>query len=236
MANPIFNENTIQRADTATGTDRMTVSGAIHCSISYALLLTATAVVSFSFAPQLGGLGIGIGVIIGLIAVFTSVFKPTLSPVAGPIYAIAQGCAIGIISAIYNAQTNGIILQAVLLTLGTMLAMLALYTMRIIRVTQRLRSIIFAATLGIMFTYLINFVLSFFGTKVPFLHDTGMVGMGISLFIVVVAALNYLLDFDNIERGAAAGLPKYYEATSAIGVLVTTVWLYLEFLRMLSRR
>jgi len=236
MANPIFNQNTINRADTAVGDERMTISGAIHCSISYALLLVASAVGGFSFAPQLGMAGVIGGAIIGLVAVFVSVFKPTASPVAGPVYAIAQGVAVGIISAIYNAQSNGIILQAVLLTFGTMLAMLALYTMRIIRVTQKFRSIVFAATLGIMFTYVVNLILMAFGTKVPFLHDTGTVGLLISLFIVVVAALNYLLDFDNIERGAAAGLPKYYESTSAIGVLVTTVWLYLEFLRMLSRR
>jgi len=171
-----------------------------------------------------------------LIAVLFSAFKPTTSPVAGPIYAIAQGVAIGVISSIYNAQSNGIILQAVLLTFGTMSAMLALYTFRIIRVTEKFRSIVFAATLGIMFTYLVNMILMAFGTKVPFLHDTGTVGLVISLFIVVVAALNYLLDFDNIERGAAAGLPKYYESSAAIGILVTTVWLYLEFLRMLSRR
>lgn len=236
MANPIFNQNTISRADTAVGEDSMTISGAIHRSISYMLLLIATAAVSFSFAPQLGMVGVFGGAGIGLIAVLISAFKPTASPIAGPIYAIAQGVAIGVISALYNQQSNGIILQAVLLTFGTMAAMLALYTMRIIRVTQKFRSIVFAATLGIMFTYLVNMVLMAFGTKVPFLHETGMIGMGISLFIVVIAALNYLLDFDNIERGAAARLPKYYESSAAIGILVTTVWLYLEFLRMLSRR
>lgn len=236
MANPIFNQNTISRADTAVGEDSMTISGAIHRSISYMLLLMATATVAFSFAPKLGMVGVFGGAGIGLIAVLISVFKPTISPIVGPIYAIAQGVAIGVISALYSQESNGIILQAVLLTFGTMAAMLALYTMRIIRVTQKFRSIVFAATLGIMFAYLVNMVLMAFGTKVPFLHETGMIGMGISLFIVVIAALNYLLDFDNIERGAAARLPKYYESSAAIGILVTTVWLYLEFLRMLSRR
>jgi len=235
MSNPIFNEKTIQQAD-VTSDLPMTISGATSKCVSYTLLLILSSTVSWTYAAQIGGLGVGAGVIIGFIAVLISAFKPSASPVLGPIYAIAQGIAIGVISSIYNAQSNGIVLQAVLLTFGTMAAMLGLYTTRIIRVTDKLRGIIFGATLGIAIAYLLDMILRAFGANVPFIHDTGALGLGISLFIVVVAAMNFLLDFDNIERGAAARLPRYYESSAAIGFLVTTVWLYLEFLRLLNRR
>jgi uncharacterized YccA/Bax inhibitor family protein len=124
-------------------------------------------------------------------------------------------------------------MQAVLITFGILFAMLALFQFRIIQVTDKFRSIVFAATLGIALVYLVNLGLMFFGIKMPFLHDSSPLGILISLGIIVIAALNFLVDFDNIERGAAADAPKYYEWLAGLGVLVTLVWLYIEVLRLL---
>jgi uncharacterized YccA/Bax inhibitor family protein len=126
-------------------------------------------------------------------------------------------------------------MQAVLLTLGTCVAMYGLFHFGVIRATDRFKKIVITATMGIAFFYLINMVLRLFGVQMPFLHDNSLLGIGISLFIVAIAALNLILDFDRIEQGAAQGAPKYFEWYGAFGLLVTLVWLYLEILRLLSR-
>ena len=126
-------------------------------------------------------------------------------------------------------------MQAVLLTLGTAAAMYGLYHFRIIQATPTFKKVIYTATAGIAIFYLIALVLRLFGIQMPYLHDNGMIGIGISLFIVTIAALNLILDFDKIEQGAAHGAPKYFEWYCAFGLLVTLVWLYLEMLRLLSK-
>jgi uncharacterized YccA/Bax inhibitor family protein len=235
MNNPLFNETRIESIQAVSG-ETMTVSGAIHKTTLLTCIAAAAGVVTWSMAASAMAMPILIGgSLLGLVLVLVASFKPTLAPMVAPIYAICQGAALGVVSALYNQQSQGIVLQAVLITFGILFAMLALFQARIIQVTAKFRSILFAATLGIALIYLLNIGLSFFGIQMPFLHDATPLGIGISLAIIVIASLNFLVDFDNIEKGAAANAPKYYEWLAALGVLVTLVWLYIEVLRLLMK-
>jgi uncharacterized YccA/Bax inhibitor family protein len=235
MNNPLFNENRIDSIPATSG-ETMTVSGTIHKTTLLTCIAAATAVFSWTLATSPMALPVLIGgSILGLITVLVASWKPTLAPMLAPIYAVCQGAALGVISALYNTQSDGIVLQAILITFGILFAMLALFQFRIIQVTDKFRSILFACTLGIGLVYLANIALMFFGIQMPFLHDSSPLGIGISLFIIVIAAMNFLVDFDNIEKGAAANAPKYYEWLASLGVLVTLVWLYIEVLRLLSK-
>ncbi|RFM25944.1 Bax inhibitor-1/YccA family protein [Deminuibacter soli] len=179
------------------------------------------------------------GVIGGLICALIMSFKPTTARFLAPIYGLLEGFFVGAISAILNnafaKQYPGIIFQAVGLTLAVALAMFLLYNFRIIKVTEKFRSVIFAATAGIALFYLIAMVLRMFHVSMPFMYNASPLGIGISLFVVAIAALNLLLDFDMIEKGAQMGAPKYMEWYGAFGLLVTIVWLYIEILKLLSR-
>ncbi|MCE9520793.1 MAG: Bax inhibitor-1/YccA family protein [Verrucomicrobia bacterium] len=226
-------------SESVTGNDQpMTVQGAVN---KCAILLALVCVPGFfvwqkamatpgSATPWVWG-----GLITGLVLCLITCFKREWSPVTAPLYAIAEGLALGGISAMYEMQFNGIVTQAVLLTVGTLLAMLALYTMRIIQPTQKFMLGVFAATAGIALTYLIGMVLSLFGVKMGFLYGNGLFGIGFSIVVVIVAALNLILDFATIEQGAQNRAPKYMEWYAAFGLLVTLVWLYLEILRLLSK-
>jgi uncharacterized YccA/Bax inhibitor family protein len=166
------------------------------------------------------------------------IFKPQLAQYLAPAYALLEGLVIGGISSIYNdafsAVAPGIVTQAVILTFGTAIAMYLLYTFRIIRVTEKFKSIMFAAIGGIALFYLITFLLSLFGVNVSGLHNGSLMSIGISIAITAIAALSLLLDFDRIEQGSAMGAPKYMEWYCAFGLLVTLVWLYVEILRLLG--
>ena len=161
-------------------------------------------------------------------------FKPDLARFTAPIYALLQGTVLGAISGLYNAAWDGIVLQAVSLTIGVFFMMLFLYGTRIIKVTERLRMGIVAATGAVFLVYLANMIFSLFGSDLPFLHESSAIGIAISLVIVGVAAFNLLLDFDFVERGVAAGAPAKVEWYAGFGLLVTIVWLYLELLRLLA--
>ena len=183
------------------------------------------------------------GAIGGLIVAMITIFKPRTSPVTAPIYAALEGLVLGAISALFHERfdasdtpvTSSIVFQAVLLTLSIAASMFALYALRIIKVTQKLRAGIMIATAGVFFTYLISFVLGMFGMSVPLLHSSGPAGIAISGVIVVIAAFNLLLDFDFIERGSREGMPKWAEWYGAFGLMVTLIWLYLEVLRLLAK-
>jgi uncharacterized YccA/Bax inhibitor family protein len=172
--------------------------------------------------------------IVGFVAALVCAFKPQLARFVGPAYAVAQGVFVGAISHLYNIQWDGIVLQAVGATAATFAVMWFLYAARIIKVTEKFRSVIIAATLGIMVMYLVSFVVNIF-TPVTFLSSASPLGIGLSVVICGIAALNLLLDFDLIDRGIAARAPKYMEWYAAFGLLVTVVWLYLEILRLLSK-
>ena len=163
-----------------------------------------------------------------------TIFKPRIAMFTGPIYAMLEGAVLGAISAMYNAQFNGIVLQAVLATLSVFAVMLFLYATRLIRVTKRFRMIIIGAMLGIMVMYLLSFVASLFGASVPFLNQPTPMGIGISVLIVGVASFNLMLNFDLIESGVVAKAPRYMEWYGAFGLMIALVWLYLEILRLLS--
>lgn len=180
-----------------------------------------------------------VGIIGGLIAVLAISFKPTLAPYLAPAYGILEGLFLGAISAILNdafaERYPGLVIQAVGLTFGVAFAMFLLYNFRVIKATERFKSVIFAATAGIAVFYLITLVLRMFNVSIPFMYDSSLLGIGISLFIVAIAALNLIIDFDMIERGADMGAPKFMEWYGAFGLLVTMIWLYIEILKLLSR-
>lgn len=234
MNNPVFNESRIENI-AATAGEAMSVSGTIHKTTFLAAITAAAATMSWSSASTIGTPILIAGIIIGLIAVLVASWKPRLSPVLAPVYAVAEGAALGVISALYNTQSNGIVLQAIFITFGILFGMLALFQFRIIRVTDTFRSVVISCTAGIALLYLVNMGLMMFGIKMPFLHDSSPLGIAISIGIIVIAAMNFLVDFDNIEKGVAAGAPKYYEWLAGLGILVTFVWLYLEVLRLLSK-
>ena len=175
------------------------------------------------------------GVIGGLVFALVTVFKKEWAPVTAPAYAILEGLFLGGISAIYNAQFKGIAIQAVGLTLGTLLCLLVAYKSGLIQATENFKLGVVAATGGIFMVYLVTIVLGLFGVGIPYIHGNGIVGIGFSLFVVVIAALNLVLDFDFIEKGAEHGAPKYMEWYAAFGLLVTLIWLYIEILRLLAK-
>ncbi|MES2006010.1 MAG: Bax inhibitor-1/YccA family protein [Bacteroidota bacterium] len=180
-----------------------------------------------------------VGIFGGLVTALIITFKPNWAGYLSPLYALLEGLFIGGISAIMNAafaeRYPGLIMQAVGLTFGVALAVFLLYNFRVIRATEKFKSVIIASTLGIGLFYLLTMVLGFFGVNVSFMHDSSMLSIGISLFIVAIAALNLILDFDMIEQGAERGVPKFMEWYGAFGLMITLVWLYLEILRLLSK-
>jgi uncharacterized YccA/Bax inhibitor family protein len=175
------------------------------------------------------------GAIGGLVLALITVFKKTWSPVTAPLYALVEGFFLGAISAVYNAKFDGIVMQAVMLTFGIMFALLFAYRSGLIKATENFKLGVVAATGGIALVYLASIVLGFFGINIPMIHEAGWVGIAFSLFVVAIASLNLVLDFDFIETGVEQGAPKYMEWYGAFGLMVTLVWLYLELLRLLSK-
>lgn len=161
-------------------------------------------------------------------------FKPKLSPFTSPIYALLYGAVLGAVSAVYNQEWNGIVVQAIGATLGVFFVMFLLYATRIVRVTPKFVLTVVCATGGILVMYLVSWIASIFGADIQFWNEPSPLGIGISIVIVIVAALNLALDFAFIESASKSGAPKYMEWYGAFGITVTIVWLYLEILRLLS--
>jgi len=235
--NPILKEDTF--APVGRGAV-MTVQGTVTRALILLVLAVAGASTVWGRAlaePGSGVVGVGIaaGVLGGLVMAIATILRPAWAPVTAPIYALLEGVFLGAISAIFEARYPGIAIQAVALTFGTAFAMLALYKAGILRATPAFTRGVVAATGAIFLLYLASFVLRLFGVEMPFLHDAGPIGILISVAIVAVAALNLVLDFDLIERGAAGGAPRYMEWYGAFALMVTLVWLYLEILRLLAR-
>ena len=178
---------------------------------------------------------LGIGAIGGFIVAMLTIFKKTWAPATAPIYAACEGLVLGSTSALFELRYPGIVLRAVALTFGVLLTLLVAYRSGAIRATPGFRRGVIAATGAIVLVYLGSFVLGLFGVNLGFLNSSSPLGIGISLVVVGIAALNLVLDFDFIEQGAKAGAPKYMEWYGAFGLLVTLVWLYLEILRLLSK-
>lgn len=222
--------------------EAMTLNGTINKTGILLLLTVLTAAFSWNQALGPDGLpapGFAVymwgGAIGGLVLALITVFKKTWSPVTAPLYALVEGFFLGAISAVYNAQFGGIVMQAVMLTFGILFALLFAYRSGLIKATENFKLGVVAATGGIALVYLASIALGFFGIKIPLIHESGLVGIGFSLFVVVIASLNLVLDFDFIETGVEQGAPKYMEWYGAFGLMVTLVWLYLELLRLLSK-
>jgi len=242
--NPVLNEKVFKKAKTKVETldghlieereeyEIMTMGGAVDKTLILFALLSITTIFSYQNASMPLLL---VGAIGGLIAVLVATFKPHTSPIVAPIYALLEGLFVGTISYMFAAESDGIIFQAVTLTLGTCLMMLMVYKSGLIKITQKFRMGVIMATGAIFLVYLFSFVGSFVGFNVPYIHDSGPLGIGISVVIIGVAALNLLLDFDMFEKGAEQGAPKYMEWFCGLALMVTIVWLYIEFLRLLAK-
>lgn len=235
--NPVLKESTFEKAALDQSDSVMTIRGTVNKISFLLLMLMAAAVYSWGIffrgenvMPFVWGGAIG-----GFVLALVIIFKKEWAPYLAPAYALAEGLFLGAISAIYSNLYEGIVLQAVGLTFGTFIGMLILYRARIIRATEKFRSIVFTATAGIAIFYLIAIGLRMFNINIPFLHEGSTIGIIFSLVVVAIAALNLILDFDMIENGAAQGAPKYFEWYASFGLLVTLVWLYLEILRLLSK-
>ena len=215
----------------------MTINGTVLKTGAMLMLVVCGAIFTWNRALATGTPGgwVAVGLIGGFIVALVTAFKKEWAPITAPLYAGLEGLFLGGISAIFEIHYPGIVFNAVCLTFGTMFSLLFVYQSGWIKVTENFRLGLFAATGGIMVFYLASFVLSFFGIQMPLIHSTGIFGIGFSLVVVVIAALNLVLDFDFIENGAAAGAPKYMEWYAAFGLMVTLIWLYIEILHLLSK-
>jgi uncharacterized YccA/Bax inhibitor family protein len=212
----------------------MSLNGTVNKTGILLLICMATAAYAW-VTPELHGGVLAVPLLGGFVLALVGTFKPATSPYVAPLYAACEGLVLGAISQMFNVRYPGIAANAVLLTFSVLALFLFLYATRIVRVTSGMKVAIFAATGGICLVYVINMVLSFFGHGVPFINNSGPLGIGISIFICGIAAFNFFLDFDAIEGFIRSGAPKYMEWYSGLALLITLVWLYLEILRLLSK-
>jgi uncharacterized YccA/Bax inhibitor family protein len=232
--NPALTNDAFSSVRTDESTDIMTTQGTTNkCFILlFLVLLTASWVWSNPLAllPLFWPAMIG-----GFIVAMVTIFKKEWAPVTAPIYALLEGVILGGISAFFERAYPGVVMQAVGLTFGTLFSMLLIYKSGLIKVTDNFRFGVFAATGGIALYYFVSIILGFFRIQAPLIYDSGLLGIGFSLFVVFIAALNLVLDFDFIEQGSQMGVPKYMEWYGAFGLMVTLIWLYMEILRLLAK-
>lgn len=255
MPNPMFNESTFNQGSTLPGgappiddgpvspwaRTTMTVNGTISAAAVLLVLLLASGSVGWLATDTIDETGFSIptlawgGLAVGIAMVFALYFKPHLARFLAPIYALAQGFFLGALSKAYETMYEGIVLQAVLGTVSVFFVMLVLYRTGIVKVTDRFRRIVIGATLGVMLLYGVSFLFMLFGGNVSYLSSPSLLGIGFSIFVCGLAAMNLALDFDIIDRGVASGAPKTYEWFAAFSLVVTLIWLYMELLRLLAK-
>lgn len=233
--NPALSKKTFDNLKSKTG-EIMTLDGAVNkIAMSLAILLFAAYYTYTNALMSFIGVGFGGGFIVALV----TIFKKEWAPITVPIYAILEGLALGASSKLFaDIFEPGIVPQAISLTLGILIALLFAYKTKIIKVTENFKLGLFAATVGIAVVYLISFLMRFFGgTGLPIMNpaNASMLSIGFSLFVVVIASLNLVMDFDFIEKGVENSAPKYMEWYSAFGLLTTLIWLYVEILRLLVK-
>ncbi len=235
-SNPMMKDNVFTRS--LAGVEAMTLQGAVNKTITLLALVVIGAGYTWNLFYNQGAAAVQPWMIGGLVGGFVvamvTIFRQTWAPVLAPAYAVLEGLALGGISAFFEMRFPGIVMQAVALTFGVLFCLLIAYKSRLIKVTENFRLGVVAATGGIALVYMIGFIGSFFGWQMPYIHESGVIGIGFSLFVVVIASMNLVLDFDFIERGHGVA-PKYMEWYAAFGLIVTLVWLYLEILRLLSK-
>lgn len=243
-SNPVFSDKVFKKDISLTNGKVMTVNGTIEKTGLLLLILMVAAAYTWkkffnsgdieNAAAQMQPWIMG-GAIGGFAVAMATIFLKKYAAFLTPIYAILEGLFLGALSALFESMYPGIVMNAVMATFATFLVMLLSYRTGLIKVTDKLRSVVVIATGAIAVTYLLSWILGMFGIPMNFLHSNGAFGIGISVVVIIVAALNLLLDFDFIDRNAQMGVPKYMEWFSAFGLLVTLVWLYIEFLRLLSK-
>ncbi|MDA9663539.1 Bax inhibitor-1/YccA family protein [bacterium] len=231
--NPALNKKTFENLTNTSG-GTMTLDGTVNKTAIGLILLMVAAYYTYS---RQNLLLIWPGFIGGFILALITIFKKEWSPITVPVYAVLEGLALGGISSIYDNVYTGIVQQAIFLTFGIFFTLLFAYKTKIIKPTENFKLGVFAATGGIAIVYLISFIMSFFGSGISIMDSSNgsWMSIGFSLFVVVIAALNLVMDFDFIEDASERGVPKYMEWYGAFGLLVTLVWLYLEILRLLSK-
>lgn len=249
--NPVLRDKTFQNLAVTSG-EPMTVNGTIARTGLLLVLMLITGAWTWHRFMLAGGTldpAAGVvavqpflwgGLIAGLVLAFAGIFKPTWTPVTAPLYALAEGTFLGGISALFEVRYHGIVLQAIMASVGVLAVMLLVYRSGLIKVTDKFRMGVVAATGGIVLLYLVQWGITAFthGAGMSFISGSGPLAIGFSILVVCLAALNLVLDFDLIERGAQQGAPRYMEWYCAFALMVTLVWLYLELLRLLgnSRR
>lgn len=236
-ANPALKAATFTKESTVLSEDVMTIGGTVNKTALALLILIVAASWTWTLDSQ-SALPWGLmsaGVLGGFGVAMVTVFKQAWAPYTTPVYAALEGLALGGISLGFELRYPGIVRQAVFLTFGTLGALLLAYRSGLIQPTENFKLGVVAATGGIAILYLLSFIGGLFGVTMPLLHSSGLWGVLFSGFVVIIAALNLVLDFDFIEEGAERGAPKYMEWYGAFGLLVTLVWLYMEILRLLAR-
>ena len=231
--NPVLNDNAFTDVHASGSTETMTIQGTTNKTFVLLGLVVLSAAwiwenpaLTSLYMPAAGG---------GFVVAMVTVFRKEWSPVTSCIYAVLEGILLGGISAVFEHAYPGIVMQAVGLTFGTLFALLMAYKSGMVQVTDNFRLGVVAATGGICLYYLLGLILNFFHIQVPLIYETGIFGIGFSLFVVFIAALNLVLDFDFIEQGSRMGAPKYMEWYGAFGLMVTLIWLYMEILRLLAK-
>jgi len=231
--NPALNKKTFENLTNTRG-DVMTLDGTVNKTALGLLLLMCAAY--YTYSSQNLSL-IWPGFIGGFILAIITIFKKEWSPMTVPVYAVLQGLALGGVSSIYASVYTGIVQQAIFLTFGIFLTLLLAYKSKLIKPTENFKLGVVAATGGIAIVYFASFIMSMFGSGLSIMSpdNSSWMSIGFSLFVVVIASLNLVMDFDFIEDASEKGVPKYMEWYGAFGLLVTLVWLYLEILRLLAK-
>ncbi|ADM72424.1 Bax inhibitor-1/YccA family protein [Paenibacillus polymyxa] len=239
FSNPVLRDDIFLREDEREASEqRMTIGGTVNKTLLLLVLLIVSGSITWymTYEGTVEVLSLLTAGFIGMAGVALAIsFFPKSAPILSPVYAILSGFALGGVSAFMEYEYPGIVANAILLTVGILFLMLFMYTQRIIKVTRGFISFVVLCTMAIFLVTLVDFMLNFFGMNVPYIHETGWLGIGISLFIVIIAALNLLVDFNFIEEQADQGAPKYMEWYGAFALLVTLVWLYVRILDLLAK-
>ncbi len=236
-ANPALTAAVFQNSLSSTISDKMTIQGTVNKTGLLLIMVVFGASITWNRFFD-GGEVLGLliaGGIVGFLSALITIFKKDMAHISAPVYAVSQGLFLGGISAMFEAQYPGVVIQAVGLTFATLFCLLGAYKSGMIKVTENFKLGVVAATGGLAAFYLLSIVLGFFGIQFSAFHGSGLIGIGFSVVVVVIAALNLVMDFDFIESGEEMGAPKYMEWYAAFGLMVTLIWLYIEILRLLIK-
>ena len=232
--NPVLTSNAFNlKSDYS---DKMTIWGTVNKTFLTLMILVGSAYYSWTYISITNVLAIP-SVIVAFIVGIITIRKKEWAPVTVPIYGVLQGIFLGIISNVFNSLYDGIVITAISYTLCILFALLSLYRLRIIKPSENFKLGVAAATGGIAILYATNFVMGIFGSGIPLMdvNNSSMYSIGFSVFVIIIASMNLVVDFDFIEEGAEKGAPKFMEWYGAFGLMVTLVWLYLEILKLLAK-